>query len=100
MNRRDFLKTGLGAASLAALGTRDGLVTRVFGEKATPRKVLILGFDGMDPQTVDLMMSEGKLRNFAKMRQEGSYGRSGARMQESGNGHGGASECDRLPEDG
>ena len=29
----------------------------------------------MDPQVVDLLMSEGKLPNFAKLRQEGAYGR-------------------------
>lgn len=39
------------------------------------RRVLVLGLDGMDPQTVDLMMSEGLLPNFARMRQEGAYGR-------------------------
>jgi predicted AlkP superfamily phosphohydrolase/phosphomutase/Tfp pilus assembly protein PilF len=38
-------------------------------------RVMILGFDGMDPQTVDLLLSEGKLPNFAKLRQEGAYGR-------------------------
>ena len=39
------------------------------------RRVLILGLDGMDPQTMDLMMSEGLLPNFARLRQEGAYGR-------------------------
>ncbi len=29
----------------------------------------------MDPVVVDLLMSEGKLPHFAKMRQEGAYGR-------------------------
>ena len=29
----------------------------------------------MDPNVVDLLMSEGKLPNFAKLRQEGAYGR-------------------------
>lgn len=37
-------------------------------------RVILLGIDGMDPETVDLLMSEGKLPNFAKMRQEGAYG--------------------------
>ncbi|MEM6795270.1 MAG: alkaline phosphatase family protein [Acidobacteriota bacterium] len=37
-------------------------------------RVLILGLDGMDPQTVDLLMSEGKLPNFARLRSEGAYG--------------------------
>ena len=38
-------------------------------------RVMVLGLDGMDPQTIDLLMSEGKLPNFAKLRQEGAYGR-------------------------
>ena len=38
-------------------------------------RVLVLGMDGLDPQTVDLLMSEGKMPNFAKLRQEGAYGR-------------------------
>ncbi len=38
-------------------------------------RVLVLGLDGLDPQTLDLLMSEGKMPNFAKLRQEGAYGR-------------------------
>jgi predicted AlkP superfamily phosphohydrolase/phosphomutase/Flp pilus assembly protein TadD len=38
-------------------------------------RVIVLGLDGMDPQTVDLLMSEGKMPNFARLRQEGAYGR-------------------------
>ncbi len=43
--------------------------------KPTPGRVIVLALDGMDPQAVDLLMSEGKLLNFAKLRQEGAYGR-------------------------
>ena len=42
---------------------------------AESHRVLVLGLDGMDPQTLDLLMSEGKMPNFAKLRQEGAYGR-------------------------
>jgi tetratricopeptide (TPR) repeat protein len=38
-------------------------------------RVIVLGLDGMDPQAVDLLMSEGKMPNFAKLREEGAYGR-------------------------
>ncbi len=38
-------------------------------------RVLVLGLDGLDPQTVDLLMSEGRMPSFAKLRQEGAYGR-------------------------
>jgi tetratricopeptide (TPR) repeat protein len=38
-----------------------------------PGRVLLLGLDGADPATLDLLMSEGKLPNFAKLRREGAY---------------------------
>ncbi|MEL7061481.1 MAG: alkaline phosphatase family protein [Acidobacteriota bacterium] len=38
-------------------------------------KVLVLGIDGLDPQTVDLLMAERQMPNFARLRQEGAYGR-------------------------
>lgn len=38
-------------------------------------RVIVLGLDGMDPEIVDLLMSEGKLPNFARLRQQGAYGR-------------------------
>lgn len=41
----------------------------------TAGRVIVLGLDGMDPDTVDLLMSEGKMPHFAKLRQEGAYGR-------------------------
>jgi predicted AlkP superfamily phosphohydrolase/phosphomutase len=38
-------------------------------------RVILLGFDGMDPDVVELLMSEGKLPNLAKIRQGGAHGR-------------------------
>jgi tetratricopeptide (TPR) repeat protein len=38
-----------------------------------PGRVLILGIDGADPATIDLLMSEGRLPHFAKLRREGAY---------------------------
>jgi arylsulfatase A-like enzyme len=37
-------------------------------------RVIVLGIDGADPATIDLLLSEGKLPNFAKLRQRGAYG--------------------------
>src|SRR5437870_6947271 len=48
-------------------------VTLTACSRSKPSRVIVLGLDGMDPQTVDLLMSEGKLPNFAKMRQHGAY---------------------------
>lgn len=43
--------------------------------RSGPQRVLVVGFDGLDPLTVDQMISEGKLPSFARMRQEGAYAR-------------------------
>jgi hypothetical protein len=40
-----------------------------------PGRVLVLGLDGVDPRIVDLLMAEGKLPNFATLRQGGAHGR-------------------------
>ena len=40
-----------------------------------PGRIMVLGLDGMDPATVDLLMAEGKMPNFAKLRTDGAYGR-------------------------
>ena len=42
---------------------------------SSPGKIIVVGLDGMDPEALDLLMSEGKMPNFAKLRQEGAYGR-------------------------
>jgi tetratricopeptide (TPR) repeat protein len=48
----------------------------VAGCGGDPReRIIVLGLDGMDPETVDTLMSEGKLPNFARLRQDGAYGR-------------------------
>ncbi|HKI03955.1 MAG TPA: alkaline phosphatase family protein [Thermoanaerobaculia bacterium] len=39
-----------------------------------PRRILVLALDGVDPETVDLLISEGKLPNFARLKREGAYG--------------------------
>ena len=45
-----------------------------------PGRVLVLGFDGLDPDVVDLLMSEGRLPHFGscdwKARSGGSSARS------------------------
>jgi tetratricopeptide (TPR) repeat protein len=37
--------------------------------------VIVLGIDGLDPQAIDLLMSEGQLPNFARLSQQGAYGK-------------------------
>jgi predicted AlkP superfamily phosphohydrolase/phosphomutase/Flp pilus assembly protein TadD len=36
-------------------------------------RVIVLGLDGFDPRTVDLLVSEGALPNVARLRREGAY---------------------------
>ena len=43
--------------------------------RSQPNRILVLGFDGLDPEVGDLLISEGRLPNFAKLRLEGAYGR-------------------------
>jgi len=45
------------------------------GSSTSPGRVIVLGLDGVDPQVVDLLLSEGQLTNFARLRQYGAYGR-------------------------
>src|SRR5919204_5946932 len=42
---------------------------------ALARRVIILGFDGQDPQMTDALLSAGKLPNFAKLAARGCYHR-------------------------
>ncbi|MGE5413600.1 MAG: alkaline phosphatase family protein [Syntrophomonadaceae bacterium] len=39
----------------------------------SPGRVIVFGLDGADPATIDLLLSEGKLPHFAKLRREGAY---------------------------
>jgi predicted AlkP superfamily phosphohydrolase/phosphomutase/Tfp pilus assembly protein PilF len=59
--------------ALAALAASLTLACGFFAPE--PGRILVLGLDGMDPRTLDLLMSEGKMPNFAKLRQDGAYGR-------------------------
>ena len=71
INRRDFLKLGLTAGSLMALDSNSGLITRTYGKTDTSKKIIILGFDGMDPHLVNVWIDQGKLPAFQKLRAMG-----------------------------
>lgn len=40
-----------------------------------PGRVIVLGLDGVDPDVVDLLVSEGAMPNFARLRERGASGR-------------------------
>lgn len=73
INRREFLKMGLTAGSLLATSSASSLVTHVFGKTETNNKVIILGFDGMDPHLTEVWMNQGYLPAFQKLRETGSF---------------------------
>jgi predicted AlkP superfamily phosphohydrolase/phosphomutase len=73
MNRREFMKNGLTAASLLAAGSRFPSFVRGTGRAATRTKVLVLGFDGMDPRLVGRWLKEGKLPAFARLIGDGGF---------------------------
>jgi predicted AlkP superfamily phosphohydrolase/phosphomutase len=66
IKRRDFLKWGLTASSLLALEGRP-LLSKITGRSATQTKILVLGFDGMDPHLVQAWMKAGKLPAFQRL---------------------------------
>jgi len=41
---------------------------------AEPSRILLIGIDSLDPETVDLLAGEGKLPNLARLRREGAFG--------------------------
>lgn len=81
MFRRAFgaLLTRRGMLVIAGLALGAVLIAagRVIVGKDTGsgKKVVVLGFDGMNPALLEEMMDAGKLPSFARLRKEGSYAR-------------------------
>ena len=73
MNRRDFIKQSLTAASVIAAGGRFPSVLRGSGHRDTPTKALVLGFDGLDPRLLDRWIKEGKMPAFARLISTGGF---------------------------
>jgi predicted AlkP superfamily phosphohydrolase/phosphomutase len=61
----------MGAAVVAQLGACHR------AEPAPTRRVVILGFDGVEPSIVDAMLAQDRLPNLAALRARGSYHRLG-----------------------
>jgi predicted AlkP superfamily phosphohydrolase/phosphomutase len=73
LSRRDFLKTGLAAASYLALGNPGEAVTRVLGKGQTRQKVIILGCDGLDTHLFQVWLEAGKLPAFKRLISAGDF---------------------------
>ena len=53
------------------LTTLLALVAFGCSRDAASGRVIVLGIDGVDPDVVELLVSEGQLPNFAKLREAG-----------------------------
>jgi predicted AlkP superfamily phosphohydrolase/phosphomutase len=73
MKRREFLKSGLAAASLLAAGGSLSPVLRGAGRRETRTKVLVIGYDGLDPRLLDRWLKEGKLPAFSRLLSDGDF---------------------------
>ena len=65
--------TGLVAIAIAGCAISFGACRRDQAPADAPR-VLVLGFDGLDPTTVETLIGEGRLPHFARLRSEGAFG--------------------------
>ncbi len=68
--------SGCGAPSSeagAAPGTAAGVQAVAPAAAAPEGRVVILGFDGVDPRIVETLMAEGELPNLARLRDEGTF---------------------------
>ncbi len=68
MNRRQFLGRA-GAAGLAAGGVFS--IGRARAESSG--RVIMLGFDGVEPRVIEEMLSRGELTNLAALRDQGGF---------------------------
>ncbi|HOJ34440.1 MAG TPA: alkaline phosphatase family protein [Candidatus Hydrogenedentes bacterium] len=69
-SRRDFLRLSSGIVASGALAT----TTRRARASGKPR-IVILGFDGMEPSIVDHMLEKGELPHLQGVRAQGAYQR-------------------------
>jgi predicted AlkP superfamily phosphohydrolase/phosphomutase len=77
LDRRSFLKLGLGASAALALGDAP---LRVAGKTATRAKVVVLGMDGLDPHLLGVWMEAGRLPAFKKFIAGGDFRRLGTSL--------------------
>jgi predicted AlkP superfamily phosphohydrolase/phosphomutase len=77
LTRRDFIKdSAIAATSLATgLGARPSYALTKKSAASNGKKVIVIGFDGMDPGLCERLMAQGKLPNLERLRQAGGYSR-------------------------
>src|SRR5437879_6704303 len=74
-NRAD---RALAFALVLALGVIAACrLSRAYAARSSPRKVIVLGIDGMDPDLLEKYIKAGKMGNFAALAARGSFVRLG-----------------------
>ncbi len=80
-NRRAMLKKSVIAAGACAAGLGAGAVWLGGRKRITTRggkKVIVIGFDGMDPRLAENLIDAGLLPNLGRLRARGGYRRLGS----------------------
>ncbi|MFO7733449.1 MAG: alkaline phosphatase family protein, partial [Candidatus Aminicenantes bacterium] len=67
LSRREFIKTGVAAATALGVGGGPRFVPKVYGRARTAKKMIVLGLDGLDPGLTRRWMDEGRLPAFSRL---------------------------------
>ncbi len=73
LSRREFLKRSALATAVFTTGFSCRDIYAARRSKGNGKKVIVIGFDGMDPRLSEKMMDAGKLPNLDKLRKLGGY---------------------------
>lgn len=74
INRRDFLKQSVIATTVLSTGVGTGFsCTKKRMPTTKGKRIIVIGFDGMDPRLCEEMMNSGRLPNLARLRKQGGY---------------------------
>jgi predicted AlkP superfamily phosphohydrolase/phosphomutase len=75
VSRRDFLKQSTLAATALATGVtvKPVFAARTKNPVSRGKKVIVIGFDGMDPMLAGRMMAAGRLPNLERLRLQGGF---------------------------
>jgi len=73
LSRREFLKRSALATAVFTTGVSHRDLYAARRSKGNGKKVIVIGFDGMDPVLSGKMMDAGKLPNLDKFRKLGGY---------------------------
>lgn len=78
INRREFLQNSTVATAALATGLAGNLHSvHAQSRSGSDKKVIVIGFDGMDPILSERLMNSGQLPNLAKLAAQGGYRRLG-----------------------